>query len=249
MMLKQETVIKRFIKTYGDIRPFKNGLPCVLGKVGDAGLSFNPLGMYSTMLLHLSSIPKVEQKNPLDCLPEIKYVVDGQMVSWSNKELIECFRILDHKPFQELTITVSDTILPIMITRDSIGMFLSPRIDKIAMKEALHEASRRLTNYEIWQGGKFKYKWVNQFYLWSTLWLIELENGERMVACRNPDCNMEMTTLDYFNTHYEKHPECTCTCNVWGCPMDCYRARHQRAYEKKMRDLSNRKRFWRAKYT
>lgn len=256
-MLKNETIINKFIRTYGDIRPFKNGLPCILGKVGDSGLSFQPLAFYSAMLLKLPSIPKIEQRNPLDCLPEIKYVIDGQIVSWSNKELIECFRILDHKPFQELTVTISDAILPIMVTRDSIGIFLSPHVDKMTMNDALKDAKRKLTNYEIWQGGKFKYEWVKQFHPWSTLWLVECNDPsikgtispERMIACRNPDCNMEMDILAYYNIHYEKHPECTCTCNTFGCPMDCYRNRYRRAYETKMRELSNRKRFWRAKYT
>ncbi len=245
-MLKHETIINRFIRTYGEIKPLKN-LPCVQSKF--AGLSFNPMAVYSTMLLKLPSIPKIEQKNPLDCLPEIKYAVDGEMVSWQNEELITGFRVLDTKPFQNLTVTISNTILPIMVNRkDDIGIFLSPHVDKMTMKYALKEAQRHLTKYEIWQGGKFKYEWVKQFHLWSTLWLIKLENGETMIACRNPDCNIEMTILDYYNIYYEKHPECTCTCNVWGCPMDCYRNRQKRKYESKMRELSNRKRFWRRKF-
>jgi len=255
-MLKHETVINRFIKTYGDIRQLKT-LPCVIGKVGDSGLSFNPMAVYSTMLLKLPSIPKIEQKNPLDCLPEIKYAVDSEMVSWYNEELIAGFRVIDTKPFQNLTVTISNAILPIMVTReDDIGIFLSPHVDKITMKEALKEGIKRLTTYEFWQGSKFQYDWVKQFHLWSTLWLVETKeqtdgtvSPQRFVKCRNPDCNAEMTVLDYYRIHYEKHTECICTCNTWSCPMDCYRIRQRISYESKMRELSTRKRFWRRKFT
>jgi len=245
-MLKHETIINRFIRTYGEIKPLKN-LPCIQSKF--AGLSFNPMTLYSAMLLKLPSIPKIEQRNPLDCLPEISYAVDGQMISWSNEELIKGFRVLDTKPFQNLIVTISNTILPVMVTRkDDIGIFLSPNVLPMKMQEALKEAKRKLTNYEIWQGGKFKGEWVKQFHMWSTLWLVQYDN-QSLVKCRNPECGFEMTSLDYYNNFYEKHTECTCTCNTWQCPMDCYRNRQRRAYETKMRELSNRKRFWRAKYT
>lgn len=246
-MLKQETVINRFIRTYGDIRPLKN-LPCVQSDY--AGLSFEPQTIYGIMLLKLPSIPNIEQKHPLDCLPEIEYLVDGQKVAWSTDELVKGFRVLDTKPFNNLTVTISDTILPLMVTRnDGIGVFLTPHVYKMKMNDAIVEAKKKLTNWQVWNTGKFQGKWIQQFHPWSTLWLVEFNEDERLIKCRNPDCHMEITVQDYFLIHYEKHQECTCTCNAWQCPMDCYRNRQRRAFETKMRELSNRKRFWRRKFT
>lgn len=247
-MIKPESCIRRFIKTYGDISPFKDGLPCVVGKYRTTGLSFEPKTMYAIMLLK-STVQKIESLNPLDCLPELEYNVDNEIVSWSKEELIQGFRVLDTKPFQNLTVTMTqEKPLPLMITReDNIGVFLSPSIEKIPMFKALKEAKKKLTNYEIWHTGKLKHKWVNQFFPFSTLWLVELEDGTRIVKCKN--CNFEMNTSDYYNNFYEKHRECTCTCSTYDCPMDCTQNRWRREYESKMRNLSNRKRFWRKKFT
>ncbi len=263
-MISKYTILERFIKQYGNPIPAKTLGKDVPFSVG----SYNHLQGITTDIetvirafitkyyVEHHKIPKMQSVVPLSLLAkELKYQTLHGECFFPTDKIIDALHILESKPFSHCMITYfPEDALPMVITRvvedSTVGILLSPYILPVKFEGTISlRPSNSAYKGNPWLTGKFKPTWVKQFHAFSSLWLVELENGERLIKCHNPECNFEINIDDYYQVYYTKHPMCMCQCNAWECPMNCYNIRRRKESQKAYYELSKKKHFWKKKFT
>lgn len=254
MTLSKDTILSRFIKSYGSPISSSKG-PFIIGSTRqDCGMTMNLqacMELWRNRFIREYNKPSMKpiSINPILVLTkqELEYRSqdsDNQLVdcTWPINDLLDGMHILDSKPFQRLEVQYfPPDILPLAISRqvdgEQISVLIAPHVLPVTDHPEPEQEQKKFKG-NPWNTGKLKFERVTRLFN-STFWLLESkEKGfeQEMVKCEK--CGTEFIKQDYLNRALrDGHPWCICSCNTYDDWCNCIKIRERMIFEKKAREV------------
>lgn len=232
-MIKKSTVISRFGKLVGELKPSKTGL-FITGELDFYGLTTNLEEISKNFLKKYYSenlsIPQVVNVDGDKFCSDYTFIIGNDEtskteVAFTEDRLIAGYHILDSKPFERLMIRYyPNCSLPISASRNVEGEIFSVLIAPFEMP---------YYHGNPWLTDKVELRWLRQLPNQDTFWLVEYDKYnrrgvkvgiEQMVKCYN--CTAELDLLTYAKQILDRsHPQCFCVCSTYDDFCGCIRNR------------------------
>lgn len=222
--MNPQQYLKRFEKRFGAVTLSTSGLPVAIGsEYRQFGISFRPQesikGMFNYYLNKNLPMPEVEIVRAWDALPSIEYKAqrkeDVCIVSFSTPNLESAMRVLENNPFEHTTLLKTNGVLPVVLQRDGVAVFVAPGVWTINPNNNYPVPDDKNV-YKTLQTTDDSVIWISPIYN-TPFWNAEYNNslGEKIIKCRS--CGFTLGIQDYIKRVLDNHPDCHCVCHCEKC--------------------------------